>query len=101
MIGFVRNDIIRDGQLTLLSAVCLSVLLGCSDINSGIEAYEAKDYTNANKEFVGVLTRVSSDQDEVIARRYLGLMYANGLGVAQDYNIAANYTATAAEQGDS
>ncbi|MGH9910436.1 MAG: tetratricopeptide repeat protein [Nitrososphaerales archaeon] len=80
--------------------VCLSILVSCSDIKSGIEAYEAESYASAHKEFENVLNHFSTDRDEVIAQRYFGLMYANGLGVVQDYKKAASYTATAAEQGD-
>lgn len=44
--------------------------------------------------------RLAAEQGEVLAERYLGAMYANGLGVARDDREAVKWYGRAAEKGD-
>jgi len=65
------------------------------DYENGIDAYERGDYITAIKEF-----RRASAQGNTGAQTYLGSMYADGQGVAQDYAEAAKWYRLAAEQGN-
>ncbi len=60
----------------------------------GCDAYERGDYETALKEF-----RPLADQGDPLAQATLGLMYAEGEGVAQDYQEAVRWYRLAAEQG--
>ena len=79
--------------LTLLLSVFSTTWAG--DYENGIDAYERGDYITAIKEF-----RRASAQGNTGAQTYLGSMYADGQGVAQDYAEAAKWYRLAAEQGD-
>jgi TPR repeat protein len=65
------------------------------DFDKGWEAYQAGDYETALQEFLPLAA-----QGNVTAQFNLGVMYANGHGVIQDYAEAANWYRLAAEQGD-
>lgn len=66
------------------------------DYNSGMKAYDAKDYQLA----LMWLTPLA-DKGHAKARYYVGWMYQNGLGVAKDHSKAADLYRLAAEQNDS
>ena len=66
-----------------------------SSYQEGVDAYERGNYDTALKEF-----RPLADQGDPLAQATLGLMYAEGEGVAQDYQEAARWYRLAAEQGD-
>jgi len=65
-----------------------------SSYQAGCDAYERGDYDTALKEF-----RPLADQGDPLAQATLGLMYAEGEGVAQDYQEAVRWYRLAAEQG--
>ena len=65
-----------------------------SSYQEGREAYECGDYDTAVQEF-----RPLADQGDALAQATLGLMYAEGEGVAQDYQEAVRWYRLAAEQG--
>jgi len=61
---------------------------------AGMDAYERGDYGTALKEF-----RPLADQGFAAAQHNLGIMYAQGHGVAQDYQKAVRWYRLAAVQG--
>ena len=62
--------------------------------DEGLSAYDKKDYKTALKEW-----ETLAKQGHVSAQFYLGVMYANGLGVKQDYFKAVEWYTKAAKQG--
>ena len=76
----------------------LSLFLACSFVNAdwdtGYEAYKAKDYKTALKEF-----KALADEGGLLSQYALGFMYQDGEGVIQDYEQAAKWYTPAAEQG--
>ena len=60
----------------------------------GCDAYERGDYSTALKEF-----RPLVDQGDPLAQATLGLMYAEGQGVPQDYVLAHMWMNLAAAKG--
>ncbi len=81
--------------LTLIVWVFSWASSAWAGFDEGMAAYERKDYAQAFAEF-----RLAAVQGNVMAQFNLGLMYANGQGVAQDYSQAAAWYRKAAEQGD-
>jgi hypothetical protein len=75
----------------LLAAVAGS---GCSGIEGGVRAYDRGDYTAAFIEF-----RPLAEEGYRLAQYTLGLMYAQGHGVPQDYKQAVKWFGRAAVQG--
>ena len=65
-----------------------------ADRQAVADAYEREDYDTALKEW-----RPLADQGDPLAQATLGLMYAEGEGVAQDYQEAVRWYRLAAEQG--
>ena len=63
--------------------------------DEGLAAYKKGNYTQALKEWTPL-----AEQGNATAQYNLGLMYANGQGVPQDYQQAASWYRKAAEQGD-
>lgn len=95
------------GILTSAIAVCIKVIAanaqdGLPDLppmgfyDEGVEAYQEKDYPNALRIF-----QYWSDMGFYPAQFDLGMMYATGNGVTQDYAVAAYWWNKAAKQGDS
>ena len=84
--------------LYALSLLCLSMNPGMAgaeeDTASGIAAYESGDYEQA----VEILAPLASDGDAA-AQYLLGLMYANGQGVEQNFYAAGKMYRRAGEQG--
>jgi TPR repeat protein len=67
------------GFALLLGSVGASYAAAAADFRRGYAAYVQKDYKQAV-----VWYRKASEQGHASAQYYLGLMYANGTGVAQD-----------------
>ncbi len=67
---------------------------GCADFDAGDKAYDRADYKTALKEW-----RPLADFGDAEAQNKLGVLYALGEGVPQDYIEAARWYRRAAEQG--
>ena len=65
------------------------------DLEAGVAAYDAGDYEAALAEL-----RPLAEQGDAEAQYNLGVMYAEGQGVAQDYGEAMRLYRLAAEQGE-
>ena len=83
----------------LLTGIVIAVLLSTgSGIAGALEdceaAYKRQEYEEALR-----LCRPLAEQGDAQAQSDLGLMYAQGLGVAQDYAEAVTLFREAAEQG--
>ena len=65
------------------------------DFNKGLEAYNTGDYQTALQEWLPLV-----QQGNAAAQFYLGLMYENGRGVAQDEEQAVTFYGRAAQQGN-
>ena len=82
--------------------LCLFVIISCllipfalsADFNAGYRAYKKGDYVTALKEW-----RPLAEQGLADAQFFLGLMYASGRGVPQDYKEAEKWYSLAAEKG--
>ncbi len=84
--------------LSLSIAVGLVFLLavpGCTDFQTGVDAYNRGDYETALKKFLPL-----ANQGDAAAQYFLGGMYAQGTGVPQDYTEAMKWHRVAADQGD-
>ena len=62
----------------------------------GVAAYQHGDYATAMR----LLRPLAADQGMALAQFSLGVMYANGNGVLQDYAQAAMWYRKAGDQGD-
>ncbi|MGH8584589.1 MAG: tetratricopeptide repeat protein [Gammaproteobacteria bacterium] len=71
--------------LTGLLCLCFSIT-GYADLNSGVDAYKRGDYATALASL-----RPLAEQGNVDAQFHLGLMYANGHGVPEDRQRAAEW----------
>lgn len=80
--------------VVLLLMLVAVVNSGCSGIEGGVGAYDRGDYPAALIEF-----RPLAEQGYRLAQYTLGLMYAQGQGVPQDYNEAVKWFGRAAVQG--
>ena len=80
--------------VVLILALVALVTSGCSGIDGGIGAYERGDYPAAFIEF-----RPLAERGYRLAQYTLGLMYAQGQGVPQDYGEAVKWFGRAAAQG--
>ena len=78
----------------LITLLSLSVpFLGYAGLDAGRAAYYQGDYAKAYEDF-----KPLADGGDASAQYHLGLMYANGYGVAEDYSEAAKWFRRAAEQ---
>ena len=64
------------------------------DLEKAWEAYEKGDYATALREY-----SVLAEQGHAKAQKNLGVMYAKGEGVRQDYKEAVKWFRKSAEQG--
>jgi len=64
-------------------------------LNKGAQAYDSGDYATALREW-----RPLAEQGDKHAQIWLGVMYANGKGVIQDYKEAVKWYGLAAAQGN-
>ena len=78
----------------VLSIVCHTTH-AWADYQAGLDAYNRKDYTTALSEW-----RPLAEQGHAKAQYKLGLLYANGQGVPQEYERAQQWFEKAAAQGD-
>ncbi len=60
----------------------------------GLKYYNAHEFTEAAKYF-----KIAAEKGDADAQYSLGVLYKNGLGVAQNYNEAVKYYYLASEQG--
>ncbi len=65
-----------------------------ADFQAGVDAYNRGDFTEAYKQWLPL-----AEQGHAYAQNNLGLMYAQGEGVPQDYGEAVRWFRQAAEQG--
>jgi TPR repeat protein len=72
----------------------LTPSLARADLKEGVEAYYFGRYASAAQEF-----RPLAEQGIAEAQFYLGVMYANGRGVPQNYGESVRWYRLAAEQG--
>ena len=85
----------------LLTALVIIVSLGTAgavcaqDFDKGLRAAQSGDFATALKEWT-----VLAEQGNADAQFNLGVMYANGNGVVQDYKEAVKWYRKAAEQGN-
>lgn len=63
-----------------------------AEFDKAVSLYQAQDYQNAKRLF--------EQSTHMKAKRYLGLMYLNGQGVAKDETLAFRQFKISAEQGD-
>ena len=76
--------------LVFLSSGCVTF-----DLESARQAYESGDYKTVTELLIPL-----AEAGDAEAQTDLGFMYANGLGVPQDYTEAVKWYRKAAEQGD-
>ena len=78
-----------------LPLVCLFLLAAwAADFKTGLDAYNRGDFAAALKEWQPI-----AEKGDPHAQYNLGLLYARGQGVGQDYGQAAEWYRKAAEQG--
>ncbi len=81
-----------------ISLIALSLSftqLAYAGLDEGLAAYNKADFKTALKEW-----KPLAEQGDADAQNNLGVMYANGQGVAQDDKQAVSWYRKAAEQGD-
>ena len=69
--------------------------LWAQDFKRGVDAYMREDYATALEEF-----RALAELGSIAAQNNLGLMYARGHGVTQNYQEARSWYVRAARQSD-
>ena len=89
----------RSGEFVILGTILLCVFINsdslfAANFESGTAAYERGDYATALREF-----RVLAVQGYSSAQNNLGVMYAKGRGVPQDYTEAHKWYNLAAPRG--
>jgi TPR repeat protein len=82
-------------QLVIIVALIFAHAAWSGDFEGGWDAFQRKDYATAFTKF-----RSSAEQGDIRSQNLLGIMYENGLGVAQDYKEAIRWYQFAAQQGD-
>ena len=87
----------RIGQLcfALILSFLMAAVTFADTWNDAVKAYNAGDYVKALE-----VTKPLAEQGHTRAQTYLGMMYANGEGVPQDFQEAFAWYSRAAEQGD-
>lgn len=80
-------------RITALAAMCLAPPHTMAGLDEGLEAARKGDYHTALMEF-----RPLAEDGDPYAQFLLGEMYANGKGLARDYNKAAEWLRKSAEQ---
>ena len=88
-----KRNIIKAAIVAI--ALAFAVPLAAQDFNAGVEAYQRGDYAAALGEF-----RALAEQGHATAQTNLGIMYHDGLGVAQDYAEALSWYNKAAALGN-
>ena len=85
------NRLVRIVVLSLMLAPSVSL---AQNFEVGLEAANSGDFETALREWVPL-----AEQGHATAQFNLGLLYANGQGVPQDFAEAVKWTRLAAEQG--
>ena len=81
--------------MPLMAALMLaSAPVKAGDFDKGLAAYKKGDYATALREFKSL-----AEQGNANAQVSLGVMYADGQGVLQDYKQAAKWCLTSAPLG--
>ena len=78
----------------LLISLCLTGLATAADFKAGLDAYQRGDFAGAAHEWTPL-----AEAGDAHAQYNMGLLYAAGKGVPQDYNQAVEWYLKAAEQG--
>jgi TPR repeat protein len=78
----------------VLACALFSVVGFAADFQAGLDAYNRGDFATALKEWQPL-----AEQGEANSQYNMGLLYARGQGVAQDYKQALGWYEKAAEQG--
>ncbi len=81
--------------LVLLALPDLSAAASANTLLAGERAYARRHYEEAAPLFLAEAERGSP-----VAQTYIGYMYQNGLGVPQNYAVAAGWLNLAAQQGE-
>lgn len=76
-----------------ISLSFLTFAAAASDFQTGLNAYQKKDYAAAVKEW-----RPLAEKGDAPSQFNLGLMYVDGLGVPQDFNQALTWFERSAQQ---
>jgi TPR repeat protein len=84
--------------IVILSAFAVPAL--ADPYSDGLAAYNGGNYATALSDWVPVATPSANNAGDANAQNYLGEMYLNGTGVAQDYGQAAHWFQLAAAQGN-
>jgi TPR repeat protein len=78
-----------------LCVACLTSSAKADALNAGERAFARQDFVGA-----APLLLVEAERGNRVAQTYIGSMYQNGLGVPQNYGVAASWLNQAAEQGE-
>jgi TPR repeat protein len=78
----------------LLLSLCFAGLASAADFKAGLDAYKNGDFAGAAREWTPL-----AEAGDAHAQYNMGLLYAAGKGVPQDYNQAVEWYRKAAEQG--
>jgi uncharacterized protein len=92
ILRLVHRRQLRSG-LILCLAICSSAAAADS-FQRAAKAYAAQKYALASRLFTDLAAR-----GDARAQTYLGYMYANGIGVPQDFMVAAGWYRCASQQG--
>src|SRR5262249_47798670 len=92
----MRRIALEIARLGAPIALVLWVTLGSAraDYQAGLAAYDTGDYAKAATEW-----RTAAQTGDAKAQHGLGLLYDSGLGVPQDFKLAAEWYSKAANQG--
>ena len=82
-------------QIAFCALMLAPSLSRAQDFQAGVTAAKSGDYAVALREWTPL-----AEQGDATAQHFLGHLYANGQGVAQDHAEAVKWYRLAAEQGD-
>jgi len=84
-------------KIWMVAAMISLSLLACSAVDqrfiAGLEAFEKDDFSTARENWMALANEGNSE-----AQNNLGWLYANGLGVPQDYRLAEKWYTLSAKQ---
>jgi TPR repeat protein len=89
-----QQKLMRTKSLLLILALLFAHTAWSGDFEDGAAAYLRKDYETALAKL-----RKAAEKADAAAQLTIGVMYANGQGVAQDYREAVHWYTLAAKQG--
>ena len=91
----IRRAVFSGLLLAILYLLCSASLAAAITFDDALALYERGDYVQAMKLF-----RQLAENGHQWAQRRVGLMYAEGKGVPQDYREAVKWYGRAAAQGN-